>query len=126
MVKRVFFLGLLLATLAACGNDSEGADGSLKADAGDNFTVVVGAAPTFDGCESTGDIENYKWVILQAPAAKAEDAGKVIREVESNCRFTLADTMVVEETGDWVVELEVRDAEGNTATDTVTVTVVEE
>lgn len=127
MVKRIIFLGLVLMMLVACGDDGDDeSKESLKADAGDNFTVAVGAAPTFDGCESTGDIENYKWIVLEAPPTKADDAGKVIREVEGNCRFTLADTMAIEETGDWVIELEVRDSDGKTATDTVTVTVVEE
>jgi hypothetical protein len=127
MVKRIIVLALLLVLVVACGDDgNDDSEATLEAEAGDGFTVSVGVAPTFDGCESTGNIDNYKWTILEAPPTKADDNGKVIREVESNCRFTLADTMVVDEMGDWLIELEVRDADGNTATDTVTVTVVEE
>jgi len=106
------------AILSACGGIQ-----TLKADAGADFSVVMGAAPTFDGCASAGDIVNYKWTVLTAPPAMLSDVGKALREVDANCLFTLESSMHVEEAGEWVIQLEVRDASGNTATDTVTVTV---
>lgn len=54
-----------------------------------------------------------------------EDTGKVIRETEPNCAFTLEAQMGVDEVGTWRIQLEVTDAAGNRATDTVTVTVNE-
>lgn len=122
--RRYFSLAMLsllcMALLAACQAGSP-----IQADAGDDFSIQVGDSPTFDGCGSTGEIVNYRWKILEAPATMPEDAGKVIRSVEPNCSFTLDASMVVDEMGGWVIELQVRDAEGNTSTDTVTVQVLE-
>ena len=106
----------ILATLAGCG-------GGLKADAGADFSVAVGEAPKFDGCASADRIVNYKWTIVTAPSGMAKDAGKVLREVDANCSFTLESEMGLQEVGEWLIQLEVRDASGNTATDTVSVTV---
>lgn len=122
-MKRVWILfSILIAFLLLTGC---GGDGSLSADAGDDFAIQVGESPTFDGCESTGDIENYQWTIVEAPTSMAEDSGKVIRELDTNCSFTLDAAMGVDEVGNWMIELEVRDAAGQTATDRVTVTVNE-
>lgn len=110
--------GLLLILSVACSSSQP-----LTADAGADFSITVGQPPHFDGCASTGEIVNYKWTIRQAPATKPEDAGKVIREVDANCAFTLGAMMGVDEVGLWLVELEVRDQAGNTSTDTVQVDV---
>jgi len=101
----------------ACGGDS------LDADAGNDFTVDVGSAPTFDGCNSTGEINNYRWVIADAPDAQSGDEGKAIRETDSACSFTLESAMLAEEAGDWTIELIVTDGDGATASDEVTITV---
>jgi hypothetical protein len=53
----------------------------------------------------------------------AGDSGKVIRETDANCSFTLEETMSPRHTGVWEVQLEVRDRAGATATDTVKVTI---
>ena len=114
---KALLIGIaILATLAGCG-------GGLKADAGADFSVAVGESPKFDGCASAGSIVNYKWTIVTAPSAMAKDAGKVLREVDPNCSFVLESQMTLQEAGEWVIQLEVRDANGNTATDTVTVTI---
>lgn len=123
----LLFMILVLGLTACGGEDEEEEDETspvpLSANAGVDFTLNVGEIPTFDGCASTGAILNYQWTILEAPEAKASDVGKVIRATESNCRFTLEDAMVIEEAGTWVIELEVRGEEGDTAKDSVTVTV---
>ncbi len=107
-----------LALIAAgCGGDA-----SLSADAGDDVTISVGEAPTFDGCDSDGDIANYRWTIVETPPARSADVGKVLRETEANCSFTLENAMLSEEVGTWVVELLVTDADQGSL-DTVTVVV---
>lgn len=108
--------GLVLA--AACGGDDD-----LAADAGDDFAVVVGESPTFDGCGSSGDIVNYQWVIRGTPSDMADDVDKPLREVDDQCSFTLDAAMLIDEVGEWTIELTVSDAEGNTSSDTVTVEV---
>ena len=117
----VFCFGCLILVLAACQSGP-----ALQADAGEDFVVPVGERPSFDGCASTGNIVNYKWTILEAPDTMPEDAGKIVREIEQNCAFTLGTEMVIEEAGEWVITLEVRDANNNTSTDTVTVQVLGE
>jgi hypothetical protein len=108
----------VVALLGACGGDDE-----LAADAGEDFSVAVGESPTFDGCGSSGEIVNYRWKILEAPPTMADDAGKVIEEVDPDCSFTLDAAMIAEEEGSWVIELTVTDAGGATSTDTVAVEV---
>ena len=110
---------LSLICLVACQASSS----SLRANAGQDFSVVVGTSPTFDGCASSGEIVNYKWTIVDAPDSSARDVGKVIREMSVDCLFSLEELMEIEEVGDWEVELEVRDSGGSTDTDTVVVTV---
>jgi hypothetical protein len=113
---------LIIAILAtACAGSEE----SLKADAGGDFTVQIGERPRFDGCDSTGEIVNYKWTILSAPDEMQEDAGKVIREISSECAFTLDAEMVVDEVGVWEIQLEISGPDGNQAVDTLLVTVAE-
>jgi len=116
--KYIALFWLMLAA-AACQSDS------LTANAGQDFTVSVDSAPAFDGCASTGEIVNYKWIISGAPSAMISDVGKVIRAVDVNCSFTLEANMGLDEVGEWVIDLEVRDPAGNTATDSVVVTVVQ-
>ncbi|HEX9921529.1 MAG TPA: hypothetical protein VGD99_02605 [Anaerolineae bacterium] len=118
-LNSVFIAGLILGLLAACG----GSNAPLQANAGTNFSINVGESPTFDGCASTGEIANYKWTIVSAPDMMSDDAGKVIREVDANCSFALGAAMGVDEVGPWLIELEVRGAEGNTSTDQVQVEV---
>jgi hypothetical protein len=111
---------LSLICLAAC----QAASSTLRANAGQDFSVIVGTSPTFDGCASRGDIVNYRWTIVDAPDSNPGDVGKVIRELSVDCLFSLESLMEIEEVGDWGVELEVRDTGGSTDTDTVVVSVV--
>ena len=95
----------------------------LKADAGDDFSVAVGASPKFDGCASEGDIVNYRWVILQAPAGKADDVGKPLKEISAACAFSGENAMLIDEIGSWVIELTVADADGACSSDRLQVEV---
>jgi hypothetical protein len=121
MSRLMVVLLITAVLLAACGGSAD----SLTANAGNDFSVKMDEQPRFDGCASTGDITNYKWTIVSAPEDMSEDAGKVIREIEPDCAFTLDAQMGVDEIGVWEIQLEVQDAAGNTAVDILTVTVTE-
>ncbi len=95
----------------------------FEANAGEDFTVQVGASPTFDGCASVGEIVNYKWTIIKAPDGMADYDGKIIREIDANCSFILEASMLADEAGEWAIELEVSTASRNRSTDMVMVTV---
>jgi len=118
LLKPTLFFLTLLLFVVACQSGS-----TLQANAGSDFTLTAGESPTFDGCASTGEIVNYRWQIITAPDARSDDADKMIREIDPNCSFTLETAMVVEEVGEWLIELQVRDADGNSSTDTLRVTV---
>ena len=62
------------AAMLAAGCSSS----TVSAEAGDDFVVTIGEAPTFDGCASSGDIDSYTWEIVEAPDTMADDAGKEI------------------------------------------------
>jgi hypothetical protein len=111
------------APAAAEANPPAPGSEGLHADAGRDLTIAVGEAPTFDGCGSSGTIANYKWTVVSAPSARSADVGKPIREVDAGCSFTLEESMALDDAGAWVVELEVQGADGQVATDTVTVIV---
>ena len=113
-------VALAIFGLVACGDD----DG-LKADAGGDFSVVVGESPEFDGCSSSGNIVNYEWVIIEAPGTMADDVGKPLPETLNECAFTLETAMIVDEIGMWVIELTVTDTDGATSTDSVSVDITD-
>ncbi len=117
-VRRATSALLLPLLLFSCGGS-----GDLRADAGQDFSVAVGESPTFDGCDSSGDITNYQWVILESPTLMASDIGKLIRELDTACSFKLEAAMIIDEVGTWVIELTVTDTDGNSSGDRVTVEV---
>lgn len=118
MINKLIVAGVFLLA-AGCGTSG------LSADAGSDFSVTVGEAPEFDGCDSSGDITNYQWVIREAPADMADDVGKSIRESMDDCTFTLEAEMLATEVGSWEIELVVTDTDDNTSSDRVTVDVTE-
>lgn len=118
MLRSTLTIAFGALVFGACGSDD-----ALNADAGDDQTIAVGESPTFDGCGSTGSIDNYAWVIESAPAGMADDAGKVIRESMSDCSFTLEAAMLTEEAGVWTIRLTVTDGASAEASDTVDITV---
>jgi hypothetical protein len=120
-MKRLSLLLVLFSCLILIG--CGGGDESITADAGEDFSIQIEQSPTFDGCGSTGDIQNYRWTIIEAPDKMVGDSGKIIRELDTNCSFTLEAAMGVDEVGTWVIELEVSNPSGDTATDQVIVNV---
>ena len=115
LVLVLFVLSALL--LVACTS------ATVQANAGDDFSVREGAAPTFDGCGSSGQIVTYEWRIVAAPAGREAAEGNVIQSA-ADCTFELGAQMVVDDMGEWVIELSVVDGEGNRDSDRVTVVVV--
>jgi hypothetical protein len=110
-------IAALLST--ACGSSSD-----LAADAGEDRSFAVGESPEFNGCSSSGEIVDYRWVIIDAPDGAADkDNGKVLRETNAECTFTIDAAMEVDEVGPWVIELTVSDSDGDTSTDSVIVTI---
>ena len=120
-MKRVWVILSIILGLIVIGCS----DSPLTADAGEDFSITVGESPNFNGCNSAGNINNYRWTIVEAPAAMAGDVGKVIRDVDANCSFTLEAAMGLQEVGEWVIELEVSNQSGERHTDQATVTVNE-
>ncbi|MFZ0548424.1 MAG: hypothetical protein WAM60_23450 [Candidatus Promineifilaceae bacterium] len=120
-MKRVWILLTIILGLLLIGCSNS----PLTANAGEDFEISVGDTPTFDGCASTGNIDNYRWTIVEAPEAMAGDVGKIIREVDVNCSFTLDASMGLDEVGEWGIQLEVSNSAGERDTDQVTVTVNE-
>jgi hypothetical protein len=108
----------MLSGAAGCGDDT-----TLRADAGDDFSVPVGGSPAFDACGSSANVVSYTWTIVEAPPSMAQDTGKVIKAAAPECSFTLEAAMLADEAGRWVIELTATDADGNTSTDTVSVEV---
>lgn len=123
MNRRRLVVALLTSAAALTAFSACSDDAVLQAEAGPDFEVSVGEPPEFDGCESSGDIANYAWQIVQAPADMADDNGKFLREFSDDCSFVLDSTMVVADVGVWIIELTVTDDVGDTSTDQVTVTV---
>lgn len=118
MRRRIAIAAAVGLALAACGGDSS----SLTVDAGEDFTVAVGEAPVFDGCGTEGDIANYQWTIISAP--DPADDGKELRTVMADCSFELENAMVIEDVGEWTIELVATDSESESS-DQVVVTVTE-
>jgi len=115
----IFTAGL---ALAACGGEAEFS--TVSADAGTDFAVAVGEAPVFDGCDSTGEISNYEWTILRAPDSQPDANGKELRTEMGSCDFQLENTMIIDDVGEWTIELVVTNGDIQ-ASDEVVVTVTE-
>ena len=120
--RRRFAISALLGVSLLVGACQ--ADGAVQADAGADFSIRVGDFPTFYDCASEGEIQNYMWAVVEAPELMAGDVGKVIRETESSCSFTVDEAMNVQTVGTWVIELTVSDEAGTTSADMVAVEVM--
>ena len=77
---------------------------------------------TFDGCGSEGDITNYQWTIIEAPDAQSDAVGKPLRTEMDDCSFELESAMIIDDVGEWTIELVVTDGDTE-ASDQVVVTV---
>ena len=120
MKKFAILIAAIGLFASACTSDAS----AVSSNAGTDFAVTVGEAPEFDGCASTpvDEIENFEWVIVEGP--NPDDVGKALRAEQATCSFILENTMVIEDVGQWTIELTVTDGSEQDA-DQVVVDVVE-
>jgi hypothetical protein len=99
-----------------------------RANAGPDVTVRVGETVSYDGSLSVdldgGKIVYYQWRVSSAPEGREEAIGRVLREGEDAAAWSSDTALAEQDVGEWVVELQVTDDEGQSATDDLTLTVV--
>ena len=93
--------------------------------AADDVTIKQGEALVLDASKSAGDIQDYKWTIMQAPASASSVVGQVIGEGSSgNLSLNPNDyTKYFPASGDYTIRLTVMDAKGTAANDDFTISV---
>jgi hypothetical protein len=99
-----------------------------RADAGPDVTAHIGETVSYDGSSSVdldgGKIVYYRWRVTSAPEGREGEIGRVLHEGEDAAVWTSDVPLAQEDVGEWVIELEVTDDEGQSATDDLTLTVV--
>jgi hypothetical protein len=93
--------------------------------AADDVTLQQGEALVLDASKSVGDIQDYKWTIVQAPSSAASVVGQVIGEGSSgNLSLNPDDyTKYFPASGDYTIRLTVMDAKGTASNDDFTISV---
>jgi hypothetical protein len=93
--------------------------------AADDVTLKQGEALVLDATKSIGDIQDYKWTIMAAPAGAEAVVGQVITEGSSgNVSLNPDDyTKYFPMPGDYTIRLTVMDAKGASSNDDFTITV---
>src|SRR5262245_1065100 len=93
--------------------------------AADDVTVKQGEALVLDASKSVGDIQDYKWTIVQAPSGATAVVGQVIGEGYSgNLSLNPDDyTKYFPTAGDYTIRLTVMDTKGTASNDDFTVSV---
>jgi hypothetical protein len=93
--------------------------------AADDVTLQQGQALVLDASKSVGDIQDYKWTIVQAPSSATSVVGQVIGEGSSGNLSLKPDdyTKYFPASGDYTVRLTVMDAKGTAANDDFTISV---
>jgi hypothetical protein len=104
---------------------AEALAGEALTAAADDVTLQQGEALVLDASKSVGDIQDYKWTIVQAPSGAASVIGQVIGEGSSgNLSLNPDDyTKYFPAAGDYTVRLTVMDAKGTASNDDFTVNV---
>ena len=87
--------------------------------AADDVTLQQGEALVLDASKSVGDIQDYKWTIVQAPSAATSVVGQVIGEGSSgNLSLNPDDyTKYFPASGDYTIRLTVMDTKGTASND---------
>jgi hypothetical protein len=93
--------------------------------AADDVTLQQGEALVLDASKSVGDIQDYKWTIVQAPTSATSVVGQVIGEGSSgNLSLNPDDyTKYFPASGDYTIRLTVMDAKGAASNDDFTISV---
>ncbi|HEB81650.1 MAG TPA: hypothetical protein ENJ11_02180 [Gammaproteobacteria bacterium] len=116
VIPRVFFLLILILSLAACNSSGGGSNSNAPvADAGPDQYVITGSVVTLDGSGSSdanGNTLTYRWSFVSKPAG-SNAALSSSSSVQPN--FT------VDMTGAYIVSLVVNNGTTNSRADTVTI-----
>jgi hypothetical protein len=98
---------------------AEAMAGDAVTAAADDVTLQQGQALVLDASKSVGDIQDYKWTIVQAPSAANSVIGQVIGEGSSgNLSLNPNDySKYFPTAGDYTVRLTVMDAKGTASND---------
>ena len=93
--------------------------------AADDVTLQQGEELVLDASKSVGDIQDYKWTIVQAPSGATSVVGQVIGEGSSgNLSLNPDDyTKYFPAAGDYTIRLTVMDTKGTASNDDFTVSV---
>jgi hypothetical protein len=107
------------------GATAEALTGEALTAAADDVTLKEGEALVLDASKSVGDIQDYKWTIVQAPSGATSVVGQVIGEGSSgNLSLNPDDyTKYFPASGDYTIRLTVMDAKGTASNDDFTVSV---
>jgi len=99
-----------------------------RAYAGPDISTRVGETVSFDGSQSVdldgGQIVHYRWKVTAAPERREEEIGRILHEGADAAVWTMQSALTEEDIGEWVIELEVTDDDGQSATDDLIMTVV--
>jgi hypothetical protein len=104
---------------------AEALAGDALTAAADDVTLQQGEALVLDASKSVGDIQDYKWTIVQAPSGADSVVGQVIGEGSSgNLSLNPDDyTKYFPAAGDYTIRLTVMDAQGTASDDDFTISV---
>lgn len=98
------------------------------ANAGPDILVHVGETVSCDGSSSAdldgGKIVFYRWTVAAAPEGREDEVGTILAEGASATICKLAHPLGKEDVGEWIIELEVTDDDGQSATDDLILVVV--
>ena len=104
---------------------AEAMAGDALTAAADDMTLQQGEALVLDASKSVGDIQDYKWTIVQAPSGATAVVGQVIGEGSSgNLSLNPDDySKYFPAAGDYTIRLTVMDTKGSASNDDFTISV---
>jgi hypothetical protein len=98
------------------------------ANAGPDIFAHVGETVSCDGSFSVdldgGNIVYYRWSIAAAPEGREDQVGSILAEAADAMICTMDLPLRDENLGEWIIELEVTDDEGQSGTDDLKLSVV--
>ena len=98
------------------------------ANAGPDILVHVGETVSCDGSSSVdldgGNIVFFRWTVAAAPERREDEVGTILANGADAMICTLDLPLGEENVGEWIIELEVTDDEGQSSTDDLALSVV--
>ncbi len=99
-----------------------------RADAGPDVTVHIGEIVSYDSSLSIdldgGKIVYYRWRVASAPEGREDEIGRLLHEGQDAAVWSSDVPLAEQDVGEWIIELEVTDDEGQSAIDDLALTVV--